>query len=244
MRPLDKGPIPMDGNGNTKTVKNYKHWRRDLVDRIGEYCAYCNNAIPESPQVEHVVPKNPKSSQFAPDPLDWDNLLLACGSCNSAKGDKPFLSSTHYMPEIHNTHLIFEYETAKAIGGNKVGLIPKCNINKHVDKTKSENTLYLFKLRRAEDKKEYTDRRWEKRMKAFEKANYALGKWQSGKIEEQAFLKELNYLLEGGFFSIWMHAFQGITIVENAILNYFPGTNMACFDLRNNQTTLIPLNMP
>ena len=55
-------------------------------------CCYCEVHIPDSgpgKQVEHFRPK----SQFKELTYDWNNLLLACADCNSAKLDRFPLSS-------------------------------------------------------------------------------------------------------------------------------------------------------
>ena len=44
MRPIDKGAVPIK-NGTPKTVSDYKDWRRDLMDRIGNYCCFCNMVL-------------------------------------------------------------------------------------------------------------------------------------------------------------------------------------------------------
>jgi len=108
MRPVERGGIPQE-NGVNKVVRDYKDWRQDLIDRIGNYCSYCNMTLNDSPQVEHVTPKNPRPGQVAGALLDWNNMLLACGPCNRAKGNQPNSNQTHYIPDYHNTHLAFEY---------------------------------------------------------------------------------------------------------------------------------------
>ena len=41
MRPIERGEIPTDAQGQPKVFRQYKHARRDLIDRLGEYCSYC-----------------------------------------------------------------------------------------------------------------------------------------------------------------------------------------------------------
>lgn len=108
MRPIDKGAVPMV-NGAPKTVSDYKDWRRDLIDRIGNYCCYCNMVLNDSPQVEHVIAQdiNPTLA------TDWDNMLLACGPCNHTKSNKPCPKTTHYLPQFHNTHLAFSFSAVR-----------------------------------------------------------------------------------------------------------------------------------
>lgn len=55
MRPIAKGTIPTDDKGNPKTVSHHRSWRKDLIDRIGNYCCYCEMILTDSPQVEHVI---------------------------------------------------------------------------------------------------------------------------------------------------------------------------------------------
>src|SRR5690606_24842339 len=104
MRPVTKGGIPQI-NGTDKTVSDYKDWRQDLIDRIGNFCSYCNMVLNDSPQVEHVAPKSTNPALA----LVWSNMLLACGPCNRAKSNLPYDLSTHYIPDYHNTHLAFDY---------------------------------------------------------------------------------------------------------------------------------------
>jgi predicted RNA-binding protein with PIN domain len=46
MRPVVRGE-------NTKIFKDYKDARRDLIEKLGEYCSYCEMRIPSSLDVEH-----------------------------------------------------------------------------------------------------------------------------------------------------------------------------------------------
>ena len=59
-------------------------------------------------QVEHVVPKNSPAGYIVGDALAWDNMLLACGPCNTAKSNKPVDFVTYYFPEEHNILLPFQ----------------------------------------------------------------------------------------------------------------------------------------
>ena len=55
----------------------------DLFERDGEECRYCGAT--ENLAIEHVIP----ISEGGPNILD--NCVVACRSCNSSKGAKPFL---------------------------------------------------------------------------------------------------------------------------------------------------------
>src|SRR5665213_2806917 len=104
MRPIVSVPVPTK-NGVAKTYSDYKEWRRDLADAYGHHCVYCNDRLPNNLQVEHLIAQ----SLGIINPLVWNNLYLACGPCNLAKSTTPITSANHYLPNEHNTHLIFEY---------------------------------------------------------------------------------------------------------------------------------------
>jgi 5-methylcytosine-specific restriction endonuclease McrA len=63
----------------------YKQAAAHLVERIGEYCSYCETYVPGLLEVEHAVPK----AQFPTFATAWKNFLLACGACNVKKGSHP-----------------------------------------------------------------------------------------------------------------------------------------------------------
>jgi hypothetical protein len=66
-------------------VKRYKEAILPLKARLGRFCSYCEQPLPDAAPVEHVVPKAP----FPAFVLCWDNFLLSCNQCNAVKGDKP-----------------------------------------------------------------------------------------------------------------------------------------------------------
>lgn len=59
--------------------------RSDLIQAIGAYCSYCGSPIYSHLAIEHRLPKN----TFPLRAFDYNNFLLACATCNSAKGNKP-----------------------------------------------------------------------------------------------------------------------------------------------------------
>ncbi len=58
MRPIVKGANPTDENGVEIIFTKYARARRYLIDRIGEYCSYCERKIEANLAVEHVQPKD------------------------------------------------------------------------------------------------------------------------------------------------------------------------------------------
>lgn len=83
MRPVERGPWPVDEEGNKKNLDRYPKAKADLLDRLGHYCSYCEcRAYPL--HVEHVVPLFHRPDLRG----DWGNFLLGCTNCNSTKGTK------------------------------------------------------------------------------------------------------------------------------------------------------------
>jgi uncharacterized protein (TIGR02646 family) len=98
-------------------ISKYRHKeiRAALETMFHGKCAYCESKIGHvsDAHIEHYRPK----SRFPDRTFDWDNLLLACGQCNSAryKGEKfpdvhergPFINPCEDAPEDHFT---FQYD--------------------------------------------------------------------------------------------------------------------------------------
>lgn len=79
--------------------------RRDMIQGIGAYCSYCGSPIYSHLAIEHRLPKN-TFTLFA---FDYSNFLLACATCNSAKGNKPNQATIPGHPAA--TQDAFEYIT-------------------------------------------------------------------------------------------------------------------------------------
>ncbi len=235
MRPIQRGTTPKIGNID-KSVSDYKDWRQDLIDRIGNYCSYCNMTLNDSPQVEHVVPKNPQPNQTAGSMLSWDNMLLACGPCNRAKSNHPVSNTTHYLPDYHNTHLVFDFIIIDhPTKQNQKACIPFVNTQPFVDPVKARSTMDLFKLDKVVSNKRATDLRWKYRYEAYLSAQLWKRNWESwgyGKANE--FIPLLvDCIASKGFFSIWFNSFFDVPQIKQAIISAFKGTNKNCFDKSN-----------
>lgn len=235
MRPVEKGNTPQIA-GVDKSVSDYKDWRQDLLDRIGNYCSYCNIVLNDSPQVEHVVPKKPQVGQPAGALLAWDNMLLACGACNRAKSNKPISTTTHYIPDTNNTHLIFDY-VVRYINHPKTGTqvvcipIPKSTLNTH-QQSKAQNTIDLCKLDVLSIQSKATDLRWKYRFEAWHSANLIWRKnWDGwGNKRANDFISLLiDAAKSKGFFSIWFEAFNDVPDAKSALVNGFIGTDRTSF---------------
>jgi 5-methylcytosine-specific restriction endonuclease McrA len=84
MRGVDKGNVHASEGEVAFAFLRYSDAKPYLEKRIGRYCSYCERFIPVSLAVEHKLPKS-----IHPDlEWRWENFLLACANCNSAKKDK------------------------------------------------------------------------------------------------------------------------------------------------------------
>jgi len=221
MRPVERGPVPLEADGSNKVFTSYGNARRDLIDRMGQYCSYCNQKLPSSLAVEHVQPKNPNPTLE----LVWTNFLLGCTNCNSTKGDKPVHLPEYLWPDVHNTHLAFIYTP-----DGKINVNPRLS---DTLKVKAQNMLDLVGLQSYPDNPTASDRRWLNRKDAFVKANVALVLYQSAAAKGAAteFEKALGlWASDNGFFSIWMFVFNAYPDVKRQIVLSFKGTADTCFD--------------
>src|SRR4051812_14307340 len=98
MRPVTRGAAP-------KAYANYQDAIGDLEDRLDRYCSYCERRFQIGLAVEHVVAKSSDPSRRT----DWENFLLACLNCNSAKGVKITNNSDFVWPDRDNTLRAIEY---------------------------------------------------------------------------------------------------------------------------------------
>ena len=221
MRPVNRGQCPVEDDGSVRVYTSYGNARRDLIDRMGQYCSYCNQKLPASLAVEHVRPKslNPELE------LEWDNFLLGCTNCNSTKGDKPVDLNDYVWPDVHNTSLAFTYSS-----DGKVHIKDQLEDN---IRRRAQNLLNLVGLEKYEDKPTDSDRRWKNRKTTFHKAEEALKLFESAKDKgaEQEFTVLIGlWATDNGFFSIWIQVFSDYPNVKKEIINSFKGTATDAFD--------------
>ncbi len=233
MRPIAKGPVPQIGE-KPKVVKHYQEWREDLRMRIGRYCCYCNIPLLSGAHVEHVFPKNPPEGVIKGSFLDWDNMLFACINCNSSKGNTPIADSLFFLPEVHNTHLAFEYRViAHPFKLGQKACVPIPSQYSLVDSAKARRTIDLLKLDDLKhDKGEEKDLRWHYRHQALLIAEQWKRGWDEiGHFQANNFIPLLlTAATAKGFFSIWMQVFSNVPQICLALIDAFPGTAKDCFD--------------
>lgn len=226
MRPVVRGPIPTEENGDRIIFTNYSRSRRYLINRIGEYCCYCERKIEASLAVEHVQPKsiNPALA------LEWSNFLLGCTNCNSTKGDEPVILGNYIWPDIDNTFACFGYDETGI-----VNISP--NINDQGQSDKIQNMLDLVGLQKyppqhgSADWERASDRRFEHRIQAWMEANHFMSSYRNSTDDYKQLMIPFitTIVVHQGFWSIWVNVFIDFPEVQVELINNFPGTNVAYF---------------
>ncbi len=198
---------------------HYSEARTPLMERLGDYCSYCELPCNEGPDVEHVQPKS-----LQPDlERDWTNLLLSCVFCNSTKGKQAVALNDYLWPDRDNTFSAFTYERDRAPKPS-VRLDPLLG-------TKATATLELLGLEREPGHPLLTknDRRWSKRKDAWDKAARARSYLESQPSEQMRAII-VDMALSTGFWSVWMTVFAEDRDMLRRFLSCFPGTWVKCFD--------------
>jgi uncharacterized protein (TIGR02646 family) len=223
MRPVERGAVPLQPNGTAKVYTDYVDARKDLIDRMGEFCSYCNMHLNTSLAVEHVQPKDQNPSLA----LTWTNFLLACTNCNSIKGSRNIDATNlndYYWPDLHNTHLPFVYDQHGRVGISPFLSAPQRQI--------AQNTLDLFGLQRYPNLAQASDRRWVNRKQAYDYALEMLADLPSFTPTQRPLVIRYicNMAYESGFFSVWFEVFQAHDDIRAALINRFQGTATDAFD--------------
>ena len=241
MRPIERGQVPKNDDKMSKTVTDYRNWRKDLIERLGNYCSFCEMRLNDSPQVEHVVAQNldPKLA------LKWTNLLLACGPCNRAKSNHPCPPQTHYLPTRHNTFLPFLFSiTTNPRQSNEAASFVVVNTNLQANQQiKAQNTLSLCQLdtdfTAIGSEQRVTDLRWRYRLEAIKKAKMCRQDWDdwAHQTVPTQFIRLLIAVAKGGFWSVWFKVFEDVQAIREALVTEFVGTATTCFD----NTTYAPI---
>ncbi|BDD13035.1 hypothetical protein FUAX_54670 (plasmid) [Fulvitalea axinellae] len=232
MRPVNRGPRPLDNEGNPRQFEKYKRAFRYLIDRIGSYCSYCERRLASNLAVEHVQPKTPVPALE----LEWDNFLLGCVNCNSTKGDTVPTMANYPWPDSENS---FRYYDCDAEGR----VIPKEGLNPQ-DRLKAEKMIRLTGLDKTQpeegtsDWEEASDRRQEQRIKSLmESEEKRIAYEQMPSEVRPHFISFLVTIVEAdGFWSVWMRAFQDFPEVQQALIQALPGTTAQHFQTADTDT--------
>lgn len=182
--------------------------------------------MPTNLAIEHLQPKG--IAKYSHLEEKWDNFLLACVNCNSAKSDKDVDFAQLFFPDRDNTFAAFIYLPDGQITANP-GLLPGLV-------QIAERTIELTALNKQvadahdENGKLVALDRFSQRMELWLLAQSALDDWKSGANDT---LKRMivRLAVHSGGFSIWMHTFANEPTVLPDLIDAFPGTAASnCFN--------------
>ena len=218
MRPVDKGASPTD-------YANYQDARDDLIDRLGNYCSYCERQIETHLAVEHIQPK----ALYPMLRNSWTNFLLSCVNCNSSKGDQDVVLRDYFWPDRDNTLRAFEYVNGGLVrpGAN---LVPD-------DQEKARGTITLTGLDKfpGNHGREPTslDQRWLRRQETWQQAERNRARLAT---EDTTAMREtiVEAAASRGMFSIWWTVFAGDVDMRRRLREAFIGTDASSFDANEN----------
>jgi hypothetical protein len=219
---VDRGPVPLNDAGNPLTFAQYSNAKFYLVVRLGPYCSYCERYLATHIAVEHVEAKSTGGGV-----VDWENFLLACVNCNSAKGAKS--STGKYLPHTHNTSHAFVYAEGARIVANST-------LSQSEQKI-AEATLALLGLDDLQPSSPRdADRRYDDYIEMWNKAEASkrrLGRVRLKHGDVQEYCEEI---VEGahsrGAFSIYRAVFADDLEILKMLFDKFlsHGIQQCCFD--------------
>ena len=205
MRSVNRGAWPTGSDGRRKSLSDYRRARNPLIERIGEYCSYCER--PGDLHVEHVVPRS-----IAPElESEWSNFLLGCGNCNSRKGNSNTSREGYLWPDRDGTFGAFVYRS-----GGRVAV--DCALSG--EEQRKATALYL--LVGLGESGTDTDRRRHKRRQAWDQAVLT----RSLVHDETSRTLAVQVAVGSGFFSVWMAVFCDDEDMRRRLIAAFPGTRM------------------
>lgn len=205
MRPVDKGNAP-------KVYTKYDDARHDLAGVIGYFCSYCEMAVKNMIEVEHVHPLANGGN-----PTAWNNFLLSCKYCNTIKGNKNQNRQGYLWPDQDNTDFAFSYSKSYV-------MIPRSNLPPDI-KVAARRTINLMGLNRApgmDNEPTEADTRWRSREEAWSKAKRSLKNWKSQQTKPMA--NAIAMTAKGGHYSIWCTVFRDHPDVIKAIRKEYKNT--------------------
>ena len=185
------------------SFSRYGHAKGPLIERIGEYCSYCER--PGDLHVEHVVPKSVDGDLEK----EWSNFLLGCVNCNSRKSDKNVSRDGYLWPDRDDTFGAFLYRSGGRVAVND-GLAPP----------RYGKAAALFDLVGLGETGTRTDGRRRKRRQAWDQAVRVRDLID----DDNSRLLAVDVALGIGFFSVWMAVFHDDEDMRGRLMRAFPGT--------------------
>lgn len=224
MRPVVRGEWPKNEKGNKLEFRHYQKARRELIDRLGQYCSYCEMKLDAALAVEHVQPKKPNgaSENILERESDWNNFLLSCQNCNSTKGNSDVEMAEYYWPHLDNTFRALKYSE-----GGMIELGDNLSIQ---DREKAKRTILLTGLdKHPLNDQKASDRRCFNRREVWDIAVRSKERLKS--VDHPSFREQIvDTALGHAYWSIWMTVFADDADMLRRLIEAFPGTCRECFD--------------
>lgn len=230
MRPVVRGDVPKDKSGNDKVYSEYKNARGELINRIGQFCSYCEMKLDAGLAIEHVQPKKPGDVVLSDRELDWDNFLLACTNCNSTKGNEDVVLTEYLWPDKDNTYRALKYSEGGIVSPNK-------SLSADIQ-SKAQNTIELTGLdKHPLNTASASDRRWMNRREVWDIAEDS--KKDLAECDVPAMRRQIVRTATGhAYWSVWMTVFEDDADMLKRFIDAYSGTDTACFDNNNNYTSI------
>jgi hypothetical protein len=204
MRAIDKGAAP-------RQYSQYNDAKRDLIDRTGPFCAYCELPIRDLGYIDHVHPQSKGGAAS-----DWDNFLLSCFFCNLVKSDRNLGRDGYLWPDRDNTDLAFGYAQEFAVR-------PASSLNEE-QRAAAQKLIDLAGLDRTAASSTRQDMRWRSRNEAWKKAQEMYEAWQK-RENQRGLLKAIPMIAHAtGYYSIWATVFAQEPRLLAAMQSRFPNT--------------------
>lgn len=223
MRPVLRGDAPKNAHGDDIPVQDYTEAKPELLRRLGPYCSYCERYFAGSLHIEHKLPREHNE----PLALDWGNLLLSCGNCNSCKGHDDIHLDDYYWPDSHNTARAFRYTSRGAVE-------PADGLDDE-KLERAQATLRLLGLDKhpgGTARPTDVDGRSVQRRHRWGLAEHFHRLFEAGQtdIDTIAVL-----VADRGFLSVWMTVFRNHPAVLKRLIAELPGTDPCCFEKETGQ---------
>ncbi len=223
MRPVNRGAQPKDSSGRALEFTEYAYAKPHLIDRLGEYCSFCEMQLPAALAVEHIRCKDTNENLER----EWSNLLLACPSCNSTKGTKIDTAADVERvawPHLDRTLDLFHYTQG--------GVVRLADVGDPALAARARATADMVGLLRRPNQGltraqvlRGSDRRYEKRRETWDEAIEARNDLLQNDSPEMR-RQILATARARGFWSVWMTVFRDDETMKTALCDEasFKGT--------------------
>lgn len=206
MRSVNRGAWPTGDDGARVPFSEYGYAKLPLIERIGEYCSYCER--PGDLHVEHVVPRR-KAPYLE---REWSNFLLGCANCNGRKSSRNDSRDGYLWPDTDDTFGAFAYR----FGG-------RVSVKEGLGSDEHRKASALFDLVGLGEMGTCKDRRRHKRRQAWDQAVVVKGRIG----DENSRILGVQVALGTGFFSVWMSVFYDDEDMRRRLVDAFRGTRGA-----------------